>query len=121
MDRQTAAAVLQDLLQALRAEQQALAAGRADALPALADAKAQAFDRLAPALREAAAGEHSALAADLAAARRINAVNAALVASHMAVHRARLDTLLAHAGSSAGVYGRHGKLAPPPALRPGAA
>jgi len=110
MNRSAADSVLADLVQALHAEQQALVRGDADALPALAGAKSQAFDRLAAAVRSAPRAGRAELMQALSAARRLNDTNAALVATRMAVNRARLDTLLSLAGHDTGaaVYGAQG-------------
>ncbi|MCU0952147.1 MAG: hypothetical protein MUC68_14105 [Burkholderiaceae bacterium] len=110
-------ALLDDLLGSLRAEQQALVRGEAEALPALAAAKSQALDHLSAALRGSPASERQALAAALATAQRVNDTNAALIASRMSVNRARLDALLSLAGHApaAAVYGSGGALAAPAA------
>lgn len=107
----SAAAVLHDLRQMLQAEQQALVADDAEALPALAGAKARAFEQLQHAWRATPAAERRALAAGLHAARRANEDNAALAAARLTVYRSRLDGLLALTGpGAAGVYGRRGQL-----------
>lgn len=115
MSRRHALPVLDTLLSVLRAEQQALATGTADALPALADSKAQALDELNRALRAASPTERRALLQAAASAHHLNETNAALVAIRMAANRARLDTLLSltgptgHAPSPA-LYGVRGQL-----------
>lgn len=124
MNRRAAAPLLDDLLATLRAEQQALVHGDADALPALASAKANAFDHLTAALRGAAPAERLALADALSTAQRVNDTNAALIAARMAVNRARLDALLSLSGHAptAAVYGTRGELSAPAAsLRSAAA
>jgi flagellar biosynthesis/type III secretory pathway chaperone len=104
--------LLDTLLAVLRAEQQALVSGAADALPALADSKAQALDELNQALRVANPGERRALTQAAASAQRLNDTNAALVAIRMAANRARLDTLLSLTGQagSTTLYGVRGDL-----------
>lgn len=110
MNRRAAEPLLADLLQTLRAEQHALVHGDADALPALAGAKSQAFDRLAATVRSTPRAERAELMHALTEAQRINDTNAALVATRMAVNRARLDALLSLAGHDTGpaVYGAQG-------------
>jgi flagellar biosynthesis/type III secretory pathway chaperone len=110
MNRRVAEPLLADLLQTLRAEQQALVHGDAEALPALAVSKAQAFDRLSIAVRGATRAERASLLDALSQAQRLNDTNAALVAARMAVNRARLDALLSLAGhdTSAATYGVRG-------------
>ena len=49
----TASALLEALRSTLQSEQSALVRGEADALPALADAKAQAFEQISRAMRGA--------------------------------------------------------------------
>ena len=49
----TASTLLEALRSTLQSEQSALVRGEADALPALADAKAQAFDQISRAMRGA--------------------------------------------------------------------
>jgi flagellar biosynthesis/type III secretory pathway chaperone len=119
MNRRATEPLLADLLQTLRAEQRALVQGDADALPALAGAKSQAFDRLAAAVRSAPLAERAELLDALTEAQRVNDTNAALVASRMAVNRARLDALLSLAGHDTGnaVYGAQGNR-PTPAASP---
>jgi flagellar biosynthesis/type III secretory pathway chaperone len=105
----SASSLLDQLLQALRAEQQALVRGDADVLPLLAERKAKSFDRLGAAMRASPPGERAALSDALRTAQRLNDTNAALIASRMAVNRARLDTLMALAGhGGAPVYGARG-------------
>jgi flagellar biosynthesis/type III secretory pathway chaperone len=108
--RRHALPLLETLLAVLRAEQQALVSGAADALPALADSKAQALDELNQALRVANPGERRALTQAAASAQRLNDTNAALVAIRMAANRARLDTLLSLTGQagSTTLYGVRG-------------
>lgn len=117
MNRSAADALLADLVQTLHAEQQALVRGDADALPALAGAKSQAFDRLAATLRSTPRAKRADLVHALSEAQRINDTNAALVAARMAVNRARLDALLSLAGHDTGaaVYGAHGNRPTPTA------
>ena len=112
MGRRAAEPLLNELLQTLRAEQQALVRGDADVLPELAATKAQALDHLSAALRAAPASARAVLADALNTARHINDTNAALVAARMTVNRARLDTLLSLGGhaSGAAVYGARGEL-----------
>lgn len=112
MSRRHTLPLLDSLLTVLRAEQQALVNGAAEALPALADSKAQALDQLNHALRAASPGERRALAQAAATAQRLNDTNAALVAIRMAANRARLDTLLSLTGQvgSTALYGVRGEL-----------
>jgi flagellar biosynthesis/type III secretory pathway chaperone len=112
VSRRHALPLLDTLLAVLRAEQQALVSGAADALPALADSKAQALDELNQALRVASPGERRALTQAAASAQRLNDTNAALVAIRMAANRARLDTLLSLTGQagSTTLYGVRGDL-----------
>ena len=116
MKARTESVLLDEVLQALQAEQSALVQGDTDALPALSQSKIHALERLAGALR-AAPGAARAAAASLATAQRLNETNAALVAARAGVNRARLDTLLALAGHApaAGIYGVRGDLAAAPA------
>ena len=115
MNRRAAEPLLDELLQTLRVEQDALVRGDSDALPALADSKAKTLDYLGTALRAAPAVARAVLADALGAAQRLNDTNAALVAARMNVNRARLDTLLSLAGhaTAAGVYGARGDIVPP--------
>jgi flagellar biosynthesis/type III secretory pathway chaperone len=110
MNHRAAGPLLDELLQALRAEQQALVRGDADALPALAGIKAQALDQLGIALRAVPHTARAPLLDTLGTAQQINETNAALISSRMAVNRARLDTLLSLAGHDTGaaVYGARG-------------
>jgi flagellar biosynthesis/type III secretory pathway chaperone len=111
MGRRAAEPLLNELLQTLRAEQQALVRGNADVLPELAATKAKALDHLSAALRAAPASARAVLADALNTAQHINDTNAALVAARMTVNRARLDTLLSLAGHAggAGLYGARGE------------
>lgn len=109
-----AAPLLEDLLSALQTEQAALMRGDADALPALAEAKSQAFDRMSRAMRGAGRADRLALLDAVSAAQRINDLNAALVSARLSANRARLDAVLALTGIARepALYGARGALAP---------
>ena len=120
MTTATAAAPLLDaLISTLRSEQDALVRGEADALPGLADAKAQGFERLSRAMRGASRADRLALLEAMTAAQRINDVNAALVAARLSANRARLDAVLALTGTvrEPALYGTRGALSAATSLR----
>lgn len=108
----TASALLEALRSTLQSEQSALVRGEADALPALADAKAQAFEQISRAMRGASRADRLALLDAMTAAQRLNDVNAALVAARLSANRARLDAVLALTGTEREptLYGTRGAL-----------
>lgn len=111
--------LLDALISTLQSEQTALVRDEADALAALADAKAQAFDRLARAMRGASRADRLALLDAMTTAQRLNDVNAALVSARMSANRARLDTLLALNGAerAPALYCTRGGLSTAPGRR----
>lgn len=109
----TAAAPLLDaLISTLRREQAALVRGEADLLPELAGTKAQAFEQVSRAMRGASRADRLTLLDAMAAAQRINDVNAALVAARLSANQARLDAVLALTGTvrEPALYGTRGAL-----------
>ena len=106
------APLLDGLISTLRREQAALVRGEADSLPALADTKAQAFEQVSRAMRDASRADRLTLLDAMAAAQRINDVNAALVAARLSANQARLDAVLALTGTvrEPALYGTRGAL-----------
>ncbi len=100
--------LIEDLLQALRAESQALAAGREHLVGPSSMRKVQLLQHLTEAA-DAAIATDATTRALLHEAQRLNDLNGELVAARMAMTRARADALL-QAAEAATVYGARGSV-----------